>query len=162
MHYILENIHKITIIFMVLSAIATILYPYAGLAVFAAYVGSLESYHFIRSRRSLVGSTDLNLSNAEKKVYGKHHIYFRYPATARECSSAYSLIQISSIGIGILLALRGLYLPALLAACNYFVAATLAMRLNPRHFYENANRLTQKQSLELLDIEDIIKKIKAR
>lgn len=160
MHRILMNINKITNTVIALSIILVIISPFVGLVFFAISVGSFELYQFIRTRKPNTTNLKLQLSPGEKNTYSKFHIFFKYPTTAMDSSSALATIQVSSIGMGALLGLRGLYVFAVLVALNYVLAANLAFRLNPRHYYSNAKRLTDKQQLEALDIEDIIKKIR--
>lgn len=162
MHLLLQHIIKVTNVMMVISAVTILLVPSIGIPVFVIFVGLLESYHFIRTRKSPAEVPLLNLSDGEKSIFQKYLLFFKYPITSMDCSAAYSLIQLSSLGVAVLVALKGSYVLAILIGLNYFLAATLAMRLNPLHFYRSSSRLNNPQRLELKNIESVISKIRSR
>lgn len=158
MYSFFRSVDKITNIVMIFITILTLFLAPYGAALFVIYVATLEIYWFTRlkSPKEVHG---IDFTDSEMEVYKKYWLHFQYPSTSRTYSSTLSMIQLSSIGIAILLALKGYYVAAIVLGLNYFIAGPLSMRMNPSFFYSNAKRISGNQSKEIDDLNSISTKM---
>lgn len=111
--------------------------------VFLVFFVIFEGYIFLMSRAgrpvTLEAFTEpLHLNTDEVAVVKKYHLFFRFPFASRDFSAAISAIQLSAFVWVPLLLYQGLWLTAIAIGANYFIAAPLAMQLNPRLFLSRA------------------------
>lgn len=117
--------------------------PPLAAKVFLILVAVFEGYIFLMSR---TGRTDhLEAFSAphyfnpdEVTVIKKYHLYFKFPLASRDFSAALSAIQLSAFVWVPWLLYQDLWLTAIAIGANYFIAAPLAMQLNPRLFLSRA------------------------
>lgn len=138
--------------------------PVLAAKVFIILVGLFEGYIILMSR---IGRPDnlgafnppYYLNPDEVAVVKRYHLFFRFPFASRELSAALSGIQLSSLVWVPWLLYQQEWLAAIALALNFFIAATLAMQLNPRLFLSRASGVTAlTASMELMSIQSALRK----
>jgi hypothetical protein len=97
----------------------------------------------------------------EIAVVKRYYFFFRSPMLARECSSALSLIGLTSFFWTPWLLYREEWLLAAVFGANYFIAGPASLKLNPLPFLNQgaANGSNMPAVVELLAVQAIIEKI---
>lgn len=148
----------ITIILLIIS----FLYPLQASWVFIAFLVFLEGYLFLTSiRRKYSFSRDISFNEEERKIIEKHHLYFRYPFTARSLSTSLSFIALSAIIFVPWLLYNHLWLQAVIIGLNYFIAQLLSTKLNIRFYLHDAVERLKKEEhrKEMMMVDSICEKI---
>jgi len=111
--------------------------------VFLIFFVIFEGFIFLMSRAGRSNHIDAftaayDLNTKEVAVVKKYHLFFRFPFASRDFSAAISAVQLSTFVWVPWLLYQGLWLTAIAIGFNYFIAAPLAMQLNPRLFLSRA------------------------
>jgi len=117
--------------------------PIWASSAFIILIAVFESYIFLMSRagrpdRLEAFTEPLYLNPDEVAVVKKYHLFFKFPFASREFSAALSAIQLSVLVWVPWLLYQELWPTAIAIGANYFIAAPLAMQLNPRLFLSRA------------------------
>jgi hypothetical protein len=117
--------------------------PPLAAKVFLILVAIFEGYIFLMSRTGRPDQLEAfsaphYFNPDEIAVIKKYHLYFKFPFASRDFSAALSAIQLSAFVWVPWLLYQGLWLTAIAIGANYFIAAPLAMQLNPRLFLSRA------------------------
>lgn len=139
--------------------------PALAAKVFLIIVAVFEGYIFLMSRAGRPDhleafSSPHYFNPDEVAVIKKYHLFFKFPFASRDFSAALSAIQLSSFIWVPWLLYQSQWLTGIAIGANYFIAAPLAMGLNPRLFL---SRPTGAVALfahgELMAIESALEKL---
>lgn len=130
------------------GAIATLVWSFfdplwASKVFLFIFIAAFEGYIFLMSRAGQADRLEaftepLYLNPDEVVVIKKYNLFFKFPFASRDFSAALSAIQLSAFVWVPWLLYQGLWLTAIAIGVNYFIAASLAMQLNPRLFLSRA------------------------
>jgi|GEM_PF-2030481 len=136
--------------------------PLVASTIFITIIGLFEIWIILAQwqGKNIVPKDD-KWSFQEFETIKKYYTFFRYPFAAKIFSATLSMIQLSVFIWVPWLIYRNLWIPAILIGINYFIAGTLAVKLNPRHFLHDA---VEKQNgtqylSEMLMVDTIIEKM---
>lgn len=100
------------------------------------------------------------LTARENALLREYFLFFRYPMTSRGLSSTIAGFQASAFIWVPLLIYKQYYVQALIIGINYFVAAPLAVKLNPQHYLRReALKGSPEREAQLIEIESLLNKL---
>lgn len=111
--------------------------------VFVILVGLYELYALFMSVRKaplLKDEIAHKLTLNELEMWKRYPTFLTYPFASRMMSSGLSTLQFISLALGIVLLFRGEPVWGVVIALNYFLAAPMAMKLNPQFFFHNQSQ----------------------
>lgn len=108
-----------------------------------------------------IDTSKFNLNILEEPIFKKYFLFFSFPYTSKLLSSVLSGIQILTFIWVPWLLIKGKIWQSVIIGLNYFIAAYLAVKLNPLFFL--SKEIEKKLKVELINeislIESIIDKI---
>jgi hypothetical protein len=126
-------------ILVIILLIMSFFYPLGASWVFIAFFIILETYLLVSSKRHENSAIDgVNLSEEEKQIIQKYHLYFRYPYSAKSLSTSLSLIALSAIIWVPWLLYNHLWVQSAIVGLNYIIAQFFSTKLNIRFYLHDA------------------------
>lgn len=157
--------------FVILGVIVTLVWaafqpnvaPWAFIAIFIALFEGYIALLLLRGYQKSIAplAPPFEFTSDEVQAIKRYSLFFESPQLSRECSSAISLLGLSTFAWVPWLLYQSQWVPAIIIGLNYLVAGPLSLHLNPMPFLQRG-ALSQNNPVavgELRVVESIIEKI---
>jgi len=106
-----------------------------GSWIFIALAAILELWVILANLTKIrVKNENNKYTPKEVEIIERYRLFFKYPFVSRILSPAFSAIHLAVFPLVPWLLIKGLYIQGVIIGLNYFVAAQLAVILNPQLF----------------------------